>query len=62
MVTTLYENVKAYVQSCVDCQQNKASNQKPAVWSQFLHVFKQWWWHVIVDFVHESPKTLLENH
>ncbi|CAM6092763.1 unnamed protein product [Calypogeia fissa] len=50
-------DVEAYVRSCLECQQNKSSNQKPAGLLQPLPIPKRRWQHVTSDLVTGLPTT-----
>ncbi|CAM6101969.1 unnamed protein product [Calypogeia fissa] len=50
-------DVEAYVWSCLGCQQNKSSNQKPAGLLQPLPIPERRWEHVTLDLVTALPTT-----
>ena len=50
-------DVKAYVRSCVSCQQNKPSNQRPAGLLQPLPIPSHRWQSVSTDLITQLPKT-----
>ena len=51
------EWIEAYVRSCVKCQQNKASNQKPAGELMPLAIPVRPWQHISLDFIGTLPKS-----
>ena len=54
---TIRANVTIYVQTCEECQRNKASNQRPAGSLQPLKVPGQRWERISMDLVTHLPKT-----
>ena len=54
---TIRADVTTYVQTCEECQRNKASNQRPAGLLQPLEVPGQRWERISMDFVTHLPKT-----
>lgn len=53
----MHEDVTTYVQNCLTCQQNKASNQLPTGLLQPLPTPTRRWEHVNIDLVYELPCT-----
>ena len=53
---TIRANVTTYVQTCEDCQRNKASNQRPIGLFRPLEVPGQKWERISMDFVTHLPK------
>ena len=54
---TLHQDVTSYVQTCEECQRNKASNQRSAGLLQPLEVPRQRWERVSMDFITHLPRT-----
>ena len=54
---TLHQDVTSYVQTCEECQRNKASNQRSAGLLQPLEVPSQRWERVSMDFITHLPRT-----
>ena len=54
---TLHHDVTSYVQTCEECQRNKASNQRSAGLLQPLEVPSQCWERVNMDFITHLPRT-----
>ena len=54
---TLQQDVTSYVQTCEECQRNKASNQRSAGLLQPLEIPGQRWERVSMDFITHLPRT-----
>ena len=54
---TLHQDVTSYVQTCEECQRNKASNQRSAGLLQPLEVPNQCWERVSMDFITHLPRS-----
>jgi hypothetical protein len=52
------QEVQQYVESCVQCASNKASNQSPAGLLQPLEIPQKLWEHVSMDFIGPLPLTV----
>ena len=52
---TLHQDVTSYVQTCEECQRNKASNLQSAGLLQPLEVPSQRWERISMDFYYTSP-------
>ena len=54
---TLHQDVTSYVQTCEECQRNKASNLRSAGLLQPLEVPSQRWERISMDFITHLPRT-----
>ena len=53
----LRDSVRDYVQSCIHCQRNKPTNQKPAGLLQPLPIPAKLWEQISMDLIVQLPKT-----
>ena len=54
---TLHQDVTSYIQTCEECQRNKASNLRSAGLLQPLEVPSQRWERISMDFITHLPRT-----
>ena len=58
----LERDVRQYVSTCLHCQRNKASNEKPAGLLQPLPVPEFRWQWVTADFITDLPETQTHSY